>query len=101
MPGHGSISTKKDLKTYLKMLTTLRSRVASEIKKGKTLEEVKGNSSITKGYESFNGWITEERIRVTIYNSLKNGNWDAYNPWLLKNRHHIHNLLKNHTITDC
>lgn len=72
IPGHGDIATRKDLESYLLMLSTLRDRVALEIKKGKTIQEVKINSSITQGYESFNGWITEERIRETIYTSLLN-----------------------------
>ena len=72
IPGHGDIATRKDLESYLLMLSILRNRVAFEIKKGKTIQEVKINSSITQGYESFNGWITEERIRETIYTSLLN-----------------------------
>jgi len=70
IPGHGNVASKADLKIYLKMLTTLKERVLVEIKKGKTLEDVKENANITKGYESFSGWITEERIRTTIYTSL-------------------------------
>lgn len=72
IPGHGDIATRKDLESYLLMLSTLRDRVALEIKKGKTIQEVKINSAITQGYESFNGWITEARIRETIYTSLLN-----------------------------
>ncbi|MEZ7949459.1 MAG: MBL fold metallo-hydrolase [Flavobacteriaceae bacterium] len=72
IPGHGDIAIRKDLESYFLMLSTLRDRVALEIKKGKTIEEVKINSAITQGYESFNGWITEERIRETIYTSLLN-----------------------------
>lgn len=71
VPGHGKVSSKAELKTYLEMLNILKSRVLAEIKKGKTLEEVKTNASITKGYESQSWWITEERIRETIYTSLK------------------------------
>ncbi|MFY0629717.1 MAG: MBL fold metallo-hydrolase [Flavobacteriaceae bacterium] len=70
IPGHGNIASKKDLKVYLKMLNTLKARVVAEIKKGKTLEEVKGNKEITKGYEASSWWITEEKIRETIYTSL-------------------------------
>lgn len=70
IPGHGDVSSKADLKVYLEMLNTLKSRVVAEIKKGKTLEEVKGNASITKGYESSSWWITEEKIRETIFTSL-------------------------------
>lgn len=70
IPGHGDVSSKADLKVYLKMLTTLKERVVTEIKKGKTLEEVQKNAEITKGYESQSWWITEEKIRGTIYTSL-------------------------------
>ncbi len=70
VPGHGNVSSKKDLEAYLKMLTTLRDRVKAEIDKGRSLEEVKKNSEITKEYKSFSGWINEEVIRETIYRSL-------------------------------
>lgn len=72
IPGHGKISNKSELKPYLAMLKTLRDRVQVAIKKGKTLKEVIANDSITKEYKSFNGWITEERIKTAIYTSLKN-----------------------------
>jgi glyoxylase-like metal-dependent hydrolase (beta-lactamase superfamily II) len=71
IPGHGNISNKAALKPYLKMLKTLRSRVQAEIKKGKSLKEVVANKSITSEYQSFSGWITEERIKTAIYTSLK------------------------------
>ena len=71
IPGHGNMATKKDLETYLDMLNILRSRVQAEIDKGKSVEEVKTNADITKGYESKSWWITEEGIRETIYLSLK------------------------------
>jgi cyclase len=70
--GHGKASNKSDLKTYLKMLKTLRARVATEIEDNKTLEEVVANGSITKEYKSFSAWITEEKIKTAIYTSLKN-----------------------------
>jgi glyoxylase-like metal-dependent hydrolase (beta-lactamase superfamily II) len=70
MPGHGNVATKKEIVTYKKMLVDLRAKIQAEIQKGKTLEEVKNNKSITKKYASYNGWITEEKIRVTIYKSI-------------------------------
>ena len=70
IPGHGKLASKKDLETFLTMLKTLKERVQSEIDKGKSLEEVKKDSAITKGYESQSWWITEEKIRETIYKSL-------------------------------
>ena len=71
IPGHGKVSNKAALKPYLEMLKTVRSRVAAEIKAGKTLQEVVANSAITAEYKSFSGWITEERIKTAIYTSLK------------------------------
>lgn len=71
IPGHGKVSSKKELKAYLAMLKALKSRVANAIAKGRSLEEVKKDVSITKGYTSFSGWINEERIRETIYKSLQ------------------------------
>lgn len=71
IPGHGNISNKAALKPYLRMLQTLRSRVQVEINKGKSLEEVVANKSITTDYQSFSGWVTEERIKTGIYTSLK------------------------------
>ena len=40
IPGHGPLATKADLKAYRDMLSTLRDRVAAQVKAGKTLEEV-------------------------------------------------------------
>jgi glyoxylase-like metal-dependent hydrolase (beta-lactamase superfamily II) len=71
MPGHGKVADKKELIAYKKMLLELKGLIQIEIDKGKTLEEVKNNKEITKKYASFNGWITEEKIRTTIYKSLK------------------------------
>lgn len=70
IPGHGKISNKKEMQGYVKMLTALKNKIQIEIDNGKTLEEVTKNKEITKDYTSFNGWITEEKIRTTIYESL-------------------------------
>ncbi|WP_299104185.1 MBL fold metallo-hydrolase [uncultured Tenacibaculum sp.] len=71
IPGHGNVTSKKELNAYLKMLKGLKRNVMNAINEGKTLEEVKNDAAITKDYKSFSGWITEERIRETIYKSLK------------------------------
>lgn len=70
IPGHGNISNKRELIFFKKMLVDLKSRIQVEIDKGKSLEEVQSNKEITKDYISFNGWITEEKIRIAIYKSL-------------------------------
>jgi glyoxylase-like metal-dependent hydrolase (beta-lactamase superfamily II) len=71
IPGHGNVSSKEEMKPYLKMLKTLRQRLNDEVNNGKSLEDVLKNESITSEYTSYNGWINEERIKTAIYNSLK------------------------------
>lgn len=74
IPGHRGLSNKKELKAFKNMLVTIRDRVKEDIKKGKTLEEVKGDKKITKEFEKEYSWgfINDEKIRTVIYKSLKN-----------------------------
>jgi len=73
IPGHGRPSTKEKLNTYVTMLEDIRAKIQAEIDADATLEEVKANSSLTKVYDAVhgNGFISPERFRETIYNSLK------------------------------
>ncbi|MGB0891423.1 MAG: MBL fold metallo-hydrolase [Flavobacteriaceae bacterium] len=71
IPGHGRLSNKKELKVYLKMLKSLRTSIKLKIKEGKTLEQVKLDSDITKPFKKLSWWITEEKIKEAIYRSLK------------------------------
>lgn len=71
IPGHGNVSNKSELKSYLKMLKDLKEIIQKEIDKGQTLAQVTVNKNLTEKYNSFSGWITGEKIRVTIYTSLK------------------------------
>ncbi len=72
IPGHRGLSNKKELTAYRDMLVILRNRVKDRIDEGKTLEEVKKDESVTKGYaKTYGNWfITAEAIRETIYRSL-------------------------------
>jgi glyoxylase-like metal-dependent hydrolase (beta-lactamase superfamily II) len=73
IPGHGRPSNKAELQTNVLMLEDIRSQSQVQIDAGATLDEVKGNSSITKDYDSTSGtgFINPERIREIIYTSLK------------------------------
>ncbi len=71
MPGHGDVANKKELIAYKKMLEDLKSKIQQEINNGKSLDDVKTNKSITAKYASYDWWISEEKIRTTIYKSLK------------------------------
>ncbi|MFS4493347.1 MBL fold metallo-hydrolase [Maribacter sp. 2308TA10-17] len=73
IPGHGRPSTKKELETYVVMLEDIRTKIQAVIDTGASLEDVKANSSLTKMYDEVHGtgFISPERFRETIYNSLK------------------------------
>lgn len=74
IPGHGALSNKAEYETFLKMLETVKKGVLSEIKKGKTEDEVAANASITKTYDELDYgccFINSEKIRRTFYQSLK------------------------------
>ena len=67
IPGHGAMSTKKDLVDYKNMLVTVRTRIADGIKQGKTLQQIADTDPL-KGYVAvFDKYFFVE----SIYNSLK------------------------------
>jgi len=67
IPGHGAMSTKKDLIDYKNMLVTVRNKVADGIKQGKTLQQI-ADSDPLKGYVAvFDKYFFVE----SIYKSLK------------------------------
>lgn len=70
IPGHGVHSSKKELKAYLVMIKDVKTRIDAEKAKGKTLEEVQSNTSITEKYDEKYGklFINGERFRALIYN---------------------------------
>lgn len=75
IPGHGSVSNKEEYRSFLKMLETLNENISNAITNGKTEEEVKNDTSLTKTYDDLGygtGFISSERIRSTFYKSLKN-----------------------------
>ena len=50
-PGHGIHSSKKELVAYLAMIKDVKAQIDAEKLKGKTLEDVTANTSITKKYD--------------------------------------------------
>lgn len=73
IPGHGRPSTKKELENYVAMLEDIQAKVQSAIDAGSSLEDVKANAALTRGYDEVhgNGFINPERLRETFYKSLK------------------------------
>jgi len=73
IPGHGGPSTKKELGIYVAMLEDIKTSILGAIEAGKSLEEVKTDTSISAAYDSThgNGFIKPEVMRETFYKSLK------------------------------
>lgn len=74
IPGHGKLANKEDYKNFLEMLETLQKSIQKAINEGKTEDDVKNDSSLTKTYDVLGygtGFINSEKIRLTFYKSLK------------------------------
>lgn len=71
IPGHGPLSDKAGLEAYLKMLVTIRDRIANEIKAGKTLDEVIA-SKPTRDFDPIlgKGFLKPEQFVKIVYGSL-------------------------------
>lgn len=73
IPGHGSVATQTDYKTFLEMLEEIMQNVQTQIGLKKSEEEVAKMESITKKYDDLgygSGFINSERFRRTLYKSL-------------------------------
>ena len=72
IPGHGPLSTFDDLKKNLRMLEETSTLVTSQMKQGKTLDEIKSEGL----QDEWKAWswdfISEQRWIETIYNSYSN-----------------------------
>lgn len=74
IPGHGELATKGEYQAFLEMLETVKSNILTDIKAGKTEDEVANNDNITKTYDELglgSGFINSEKMRRTFYQSLK------------------------------
>lgn len=73
IPGHGQPSNKKELTTYIAMLEDIKHNTIKAIESGKTLEQIKTDTSISGVYDNDygTGFINPEKLRSTFYNSLK------------------------------
>lgn len=67
IPGHGQLSSKKDLEDYKKMLQTVRDRVANGIKAGKTIDQI----ITTDPAKEYNTVFDKIFFVQSVYNSLK------------------------------
>ena len=71
MPGHGHLSNKAELQGYLEMLLTVRDRIASEIKAGKSLDAIVA-SQPTRDLDPVwgKGFMKPEQFVKIVYESL-------------------------------
>ena len=81
IPGHGPITDKKQLKAYRDMLQVVRDRVAAQIAKGATLEEILAthpSAEYDDQYASIR--VGPEFFVAMLYQSLTGGKRMDYQP---------------------
>ncbi len=71
IPGHGSLSNKKELTAYRNVLMTIRDRVKAAIADGKTLDEIKA-AKLSEEYDAEwgTGFINSDTLVDFIYTDL-------------------------------
>jgi cyclase len=67
VPGHGRLCDSADVAYYRDMVTVLRDRIQDQIKKGRTLDQIKG-AGLTKDYDGRYG--SPDRFLESAYKSL-------------------------------
>jgi glyoxylase-like metal-dependent hydrolase (beta-lactamase superfamily II) len=70
IPGHGPLSNREELTKYRDMLVTLRDRIKSQIKEGKTLEEILASKPTADFDKEPAKAIPPEMFVRIIYNDL-------------------------------
>jgi glyoxylase-like metal-dependent hydrolase (beta-lactamase superfamily II) len=72
IPGHGQISSKKELEAYTAILVEIKNRIQAELDKGKSEDEVASDQTLTAKYDNPMGnfFINPERLKRSIYQSL-------------------------------
>jgi len=70
IPGHGPLSSRKELTKYRDMLVTVRDRIKSQIKEGKTLEEVLASKPTADFDKKQIKAVPPEMFVKIIYNDL-------------------------------
>jgi cyclase len=82
IPGHGPVSNLDDVRAYLTMLKSTRDAVASALKEGKTLDEMK-QAKLLDPWKRYSGdFINEDAFLETLFNSLtgqKSGKFIKHN----------------------
>ena len=71
IPGHGQLSTKKDLQSYHDVLVTIRDRVRAQIAQGRTVDQIKA-AKVTAEFDATwsNDFVTPDKFVETVFISL-------------------------------
>ena len=70
IPGHGDLANLDDVREYVKMLKETRAAVQNDIKKHKTLEQLK-QEKVLEPWKKWSGdFITSDAFIETLYNDL-------------------------------
>ncbi|SFR32243.1 Glyoxylase, beta-lactamase superfamily II [Robiginitalea myxolifaciens] len=71
IPGHGPVSSKKELQVYTDMVRLIRDRVKAAKDAGKTLEEVQSMGLTAEWDDAYDsGFINSERLLQAVYASV-------------------------------
>jgi glyoxylase-like metal-dependent hydrolase (beta-lactamase superfamily II) len=82
IPGHGPISSLDDVRAYLIMLKATRDVVATALKEGKSLDQMKQAKLLDPWKKYAGDFINQDVFLETLYNSLtgqKNGKFIQHN----------------------
>jgi cyclase len=72
IPGHGPLASKADLKAYRDMLASVSGRVASDVKRGKKLQDVVASKPTAKYDEVWGkGFLPPDKFVEMLYGNLK------------------------------
>ncbi|HZG45943.1 MAG TPA: MBL fold metallo-hydrolase [Allosphingosinicella sp.] len=70
IPGHGPVATRADLISYRDRIRSVRDRVAAEIGRGRTLEQIQA-LRLADAYGKSSDFIPPARFVEAVYNSLR------------------------------
>jgi glyoxylase-like metal-dependent hydrolase (beta-lactamase superfamily II) len=71
IPGHGSMSTLDDLRSYLGMLKGARNMVAKALREGNTLDQMRRAKTLDPWKKYSGDFVSEDAFLETLYNSLR------------------------------
>ena len=71
IPGHGGVSSKKDVLAYRKMISTAISKIEPMVKSGRTLQQVIDAKPLREFDEEWGKFRKPEAFVEIVYNGLR------------------------------